>query len=91
MPPIHGRIIARLDASFESFVADMKVDNATHEALTERFDALTTAERARFLDSLAVDPLSVLEFEEATEPTIVSAPSDGAQTRAASSRYTATY
>lgn len=78
------------EAAFEALVSGMKVDDTTHDALTERFDELTTSEQAHFLDAAAADPLSVLDFDDSAEPSIVSV-SEGGRARAASSRYTATY
>jgi hypothetical protein len=76
------------DAAFKSFVADMKVDASTQAALTEKFDELSEDTQEQFLDAVAADPVSVLEFEEVSEPTLVAAPTLG---RASASRYTATY
>lgn len=77
------------DEAFQSFVSDLKVDGETRAALTERFGELTESMQHRFLDAVASDPLSVMEFEEASAPTLNVA--GGIQARAASSRYTATY
>lgn len=77
--------------SFESYISDMKVDDSTQDALTEKFDELSGTEQTQFLEALKDDPLSVLEFEDATDPVLVATSSDGGRDRAAASRYTATY
>lgn len=86
----HAEAPVSNDAAFESFVSQMKVDEGTRAALTEKFDELEQAEQSEFLAAAAADPLSVLEFEDATAPTLSAEPT-GAKARAASSRFTATY
>ncbi|MCI0157631.1 hypothetical protein KNO15_13095 [Leifsonia shinshuensis] len=77
------------DVAFQSFVSELKVDEGTRAALAEKFNELSETKQRSFLDEAAADPLSVMEFEDASEPTLSAA--GGIQSRAAASRYTATY
>lgn len=90
VPAANAETPVASDTAFEALVSGMKVDDTTHDALIERFDDLTASEQARFLHAAATDPLSVLEFDEGAEPSIAS-DTEGGRSRAASSRYTATY
>ncbi len=84
----HADTVETNEAAFESFVADLKVDDATEAALNARFDRLSPTEQERFLDAVSEDPLSVMEFSEAEAPTLSAEPT---RDRAGASRYTATY
>lgn len=76
------------ETAFSEFVVGMKVDDSAEAALTAKFEHLSTTEQNAFMSAVEEDPLSVLEFAEAAEPTLTMDPRSA---RAAASRYTATY